>query len=41
MNMSRNSNNDLLFTMFYKDAITGEELTPRLYYVNICDLNFK
>ncbi|MCM1009204.1 MAG: hypothetical protein NC485_15050 [Ruminococcus flavefaciens] len=39
-NMSRNSNDGLLFTMSYKDAFTGEELNPRLYYVNMYELDF-
>lgn len=40
INISRNSNDDLLITMRYKDPDTGEELMPRLYYVKLSELKF-
>lgn len=40
INISRNSNDDLLITMRYKDPDTGEELRPRLYYVKLSELKF-
>ncbi|WP_028612758.1 hypothetical protein [Paenibacillus harenae] len=40
INISRNTNDNLLITMKYKDPKTGEELVPKLYYVNLSDLEF-
>lgn len=41
INMTRNSNDDCLITMYYRSKSTGEKLTPRLYYVNLADLKFE
>jgi hypothetical protein len=40
INISRNTNDNLLITMRYKNPDTGEGLEPRLYYVNLSDLKF-
>ncbi|WP_419876192.1 hypothetical protein [Candidatus Pristimantibacillus sp. PTI5] len=40
INISRNTNDNLLITMRYKNPDTGEGLVPRLYYVNLSDLEF-
>lgn len=39
INISR-YNDNLLITLRYKNPDTGEELVPRLYYVNLSDLKF-
>ena len=41
INMTRNSNDDCLITMYYRSKSSGEKLTPRLYYVNLADLKFE
>lgn len=41
INISKNTKNNLLITMRYKNPDTGEGLAPRLYYVNLSDLDFK
>jgi tricorn protease-like protein len=41
INISRNTNDELLITMRYKNPDTGEGLEPRLYFVNLSDLKFK
>lgn len=40
INISRSRNDNLLITMRYKNPNTGEELAPKLYYINLSDLNF-
>lgn len=40
INISRDTNDNLLITMRYKNPNTGEELVPKLYYVNLSDLKF-
>ncbi|WP_336787676.1 hypothetical protein [Paenibacillus sp. MMO-177] len=40
INISRNTKDNLLITMRYKDPNTGKELVPRLYYVNLSELKF-
>lgn len=40
INISRNTKDNLLITMRFKDPNTGKELVPRLYYVNLSDLEF-
>ncbi|GGG57917.1 hypothetical protein [Paenibacillus radicis (ex Gao et al. 2016)] len=40
VNISRNTNDNLLITMKYSHPDTGEELEPKLYYVNLSELEF-
>jgi len=40
ISISRSSNDNLIITMKYKNPDTGEELLPKLYYVNLSDFNF-
>ena len=39
--ISRDTNNNLLITMNYKDPDTGEKLPSKLYYINSSDIEFK
>lgn len=40
INISRDKNDQLLISMYFKDPDTGKKLPPRLYYINLSDLNF-
>lgn len=40
INMSRDDNDNLLLVMYYRDPITGEKPTPRLYSIKLSDLQF-
>lgn len=41
VNMTRDSNDNCLITLYYRAKDSDEKLKPRLYYINLKDLDFK
>ena len=41
VNMTRDSNDNCLITMYYRAKDSDEKLVPRLYYINLSEINFE